>query len=234
MGAKVVSTAMLSHPTADPRLVALLDPSGPAAEQFRLLLHRLDRLRAARPLGVVAFTSALAGEGKSTTVANLALCAAKRGRKTILVDCDLRRPGSSKLFGFDEVPPGLASVLEEGAAPEQAIRAGPEGLSVLPAGRSADDPAHLLGSTAFRELVDRLRKSYAEIYLDLPPVLAFADAHVGAAVADGVVMVVRSGETRAEVVREAVDAFSGLPVIGCVLTGCDEVVPRYRRYYGRA
>src|SRR5690606_4151617 len=166
MGAKVISSSVLQYPYLDPRLVTVLHPTGPAAEQYRLLHLRLDRLRAARPLAVVAFTSALAGEGKSTTVSNLAACAARRGRKTILVDCDLRRPGSSKLFGFDEVPPGLASVLDEGAAPEQAIRAGPEGLSVLPAGRSADDPAHLLGSTAFRELVDRLRKSYAEIYLD--------------------------------------------------------------------
>lgn len=233
MGAKVVSTSILSHPTADPRLVALLDPTGPAAEQFRLLHHRLDRLRAARPLGVVAFTSALAGEGKSTTVANLALCAAKRGRKAILVDCDLRRPGSSKLFGFDEVPPGLATILEDEAPVEEAIREGPEGLSLIPAGRSAEDPAHLLGGAAFRGLVDVLRKTYAEVYLDLPPVLAFADAHVGAAVAEGVVMVVRSGETRAELVREAMDAFSGLPVLGCVLTGCDESVPRYRKYYSR-
>lgn len=233
MGAKVVSTSILSYPTTDPRLVSLLDPTGPAAEQFRLLHHRLDRLRAARPLGVMAFTSALAGEGKSTTVSNLALCAAKRGRKAILVDCDLRRPGSSKLFGFDEVPPGLASILEEQAPLEQAIRAAPEGLALLPAGRSAEDPAHLLGGAAFRELVDTLRNTYAEVYLDLPPVLGFADAHVAAAVAEGVVMVVRSGETQAELVREAMDAFSGLPVLGCVLTDCDEAVPRYRKYYSR-
>jgi|SRR5690606_2011004 len=234
MGAKVISSSVLQYPYLDPRLVTVLHPTGPAAEQFRLLHHRLDRLRSARPLAVVAFTSALAGEGKSTTVSNLAACAARRGRKTILVDCDLRRPGSSKLFGFDEVPPGLASILEQEVPVEQAIRQGPEGLSLIPAGRTADDPAHLLGSTRFRQLVETLRGAYQEIYLDLPPALAFADAHVAAAVADGVVMVVKSGETRAEVVREALDAFSGLPVVGCVLTGCDEAVPRYRKYYARS
>lgn len=233
MGAKVVSTSLLSYPAVDSRLVTLLDPSGPAAEQFRLLHHRLDRLRASRPLGVVAFTSALAGEGKSTTVSNLAVCAAKRGRKAILVDCDLRRPGSSKLFGFEEVPPGLASLLEQEAPVEEAIRTGPENLALIPAGRSAEDPAHLLGGAAFRKLIGSLRGAYEEIYLDLPPVLGFADAHVGGAVAEGVVMVIRSGDTQAEVVREAMDALSGLPVLGCVLTGCDESVPRYRRYYNR-
>lgn len=233
MGAKVVTTSELTYPSIDARLVTLVDPTGPAAEQLRLLHHRLDRLRSSRPLGVVAFTSALAGEGKSTTVSNLALCAAKRGRKAILVDCDLRRPGSSKIFGFEEVPPGLATLLEEDAAAEGAIRRGPENLSLIPAGRSAEDPAHLLGGAAFRGLIESLRGAYDEIYLDLPPVLAFADAHVGASVADGVVMVVRSGDTRAEVVREAMDAFSGLPVLGCVLTGCDETVPRYRKYYNR-
>src|SRR5690554_4487017 len=132
MGAKVISSSVLQYPYLDPRLVTVLHPTGPAAEQFRLLHHRLDRLRQARPLAVVAFTSALAGEGKSTTIANLAVCAAKRGRKAILVDGDLRRPGSSRIFGFDDVPPGLASVLEEEAPVERAIRAGPEGLSILP------------------------------------------------------------------------------------------------------
>lgn len=233
MDAKVVSTSELSYPAIDPRLVTLVDPSGPAAEQFRLLHHRLDRLRASRPLGVVAFTSALAGEGKSTTVSNLAVCAAKRGRKVILVDCDLRRPGSSKLFGFEEVPPGLASILGQEASVEEAIRMGPENLALIPAGRSMEDPAHLLGGENFRKLIDSLRGAFEEVYIDLPPVLAFADAHVVAAVAEGLVMVVRSGETQAEVVREAMDAFSGLPVLGCVLTGCDEVVSRYRKYYTR-
>src|SRR5690606_11126630 len=149
MGAKVISSSVLQYPYLDPRLVTVLHPTGPAAEQYRLLHLRLDRLRAARPLAVVAFTSALAGEGKSTTVSNLAACAARRGRRTILVDCDLRRPGSSKLFGFDEVPPGLASILEQEVPVEQAIRQGPEGLSLIPAGRTADTPRTFWAARAF-------------------------------------------------------------------------------------
>lgn len=232
MDANVIPTAAQLEPI-DPRLVALADTMGPAAEQFRMLHHRLDRIRSTRPLGVVAFTSAVAGEGKSTTAANLAACAAKRGRKTALVDCDLRRPGSSKLFGFDGVPPGLAGVLHGEASVHEAIRSGPEGLAVVPAGRTAEDPPGLFSTPRFRSLVDELRQAFDEVYLDLPPVLAFADAQVAASVAEGVVMVVRSGQTQVELVREAVDVFSGLPVLGCVLTGCNESLPVYRTYYRR-
>lgn len=233
MDANVIPTTAAEFESIDPRLVALIDPMGPAAEQFRMLHHRLDRVRSTRTLGVVAFTSALAGEGKSTTAANLAACAAKRGRKAVLVDCDLRRPGTSKLFGFEAVPPGLAGVLDGEVTVRQAIRRGPEGLAVVPAGRTAEDPSGLFATAHFRGAIDELRGSFDEIYLDLPPILAFADAHVAASVAEGVVMVVRSGQTRVEVVQEAVDAFTGLPLLGCVLTGCDEALPMYRTYYKR-
>lgn len=233
MDANVIPTPAVEADLLDPRLVSLLDPKGPAAEQFRMLHHRLDRIRSSRPLTVIAFTSAVAGEGKSTTVANLAACAAKRGRRTVLVDCDLRRPGSSKLFGLDDPSPGLVSVLNGDESLREAIRSGPDGLAVIPAGRTAEDPPGLFSSSAFQEVVDELRSSFQEIYLDLPPVLAFADAHVVGSVADGVVMVVRSGQTQVEQIREAVDALSGLPMLGCVLTGCEETIAVYRKYYGR-
>jgi hypothetical protein len=85
----------------DGRLVALLHPESMAAEQYRVLLARLDRMKAARPMRVVAVTSCARGEGRSMTAANLALTAAREGREVALVECDLRRPSLAALFDLE-------------------------------------------------------------------------------------------------------------------------------------
>lgn len=216
----------------DTRLVTLTAPMSAAAEQFRMLHLRLDRMRASRPLAVVAVTSAVAGEGKSLTVANLAACAARRGRRVALVDCDLRRPRVGDLLGLADGP-GLGAILGGRARFEDAVRIGPAGLTVLPGGEGPDDPSGLFQGPAFRQVIDRLRQTCQEIYLDLPPVLPFADAPSAASLADGVVLVVRGQKTPAAEAVEAVDQLAGAPLIGCVLTGCGSDAA-YRRYYARA
>lgn len=215
----------------DPRVVALAAPEGPAAEQFRLLHLRIERLRRELPLQAVAFTSAVAGEGKTLTAANLAASAVRRGKSTILVDCDLRRARLAGLFGVADRP-GLAELLAGGTSIEAAIRRGPSGLGILPAGSPPADPGGLFAGGSLRDLLDRLRREYEEIVLDLPPVLPFADALAAAAVADGVVVVVRNGETPAELVEEAVAALADTRLLGCVLTACDDAAVAFRRYHG--
>ncbi|HWV39688.1 MAG TPA: CpsD/CapB family tyrosine-protein kinase [Vulgatibacter sp.] len=232
MDAKAVRRNLDNLDVVDPRLVALTDPTGAAAEQFRMLHLRLDRLREQRPIPVIALTSAVAGEGKSLTVANLAACAARRGRKVALVDCDFRRPAVGRLFGVGPGP-GLAQALAGNQAIAKAIRSGPFGLTLVPAGEAPDDPAGLFAGKGFGAVVDELRAGHDEIYLDLPPILPFADALVAAAVADGVVVVVRNGQTPAEQVEEAVASLSGAPLLGCVLTGCGDGATAYRKYYAR-
>jgi len=232
MDANVLQRSTDALDLVDPRLVSLTDPSGAAAEQFRMLHLRLDRARELRPIPVVALTSAVAGEGKSLTAANLAACAARRGRKTVLVDCDFRRPAVDRLFGM-ALADGLASVLTGERKLANAIRQGPAGLQLLPAGEVQQDPAGLFTGKAFTSLLDELRGSHEEIFLDLPPVLPFADAQVAAGAADGVVVVIRSGQTPAEQVEEAVANLAGMPLLGCVLTSCAEGASAYRRYYSR-
>lgn len=212
----------------DRRLVTLTTPGAGAAEQFRMLHLRLDHIRARQQLGVVALTSAVPGEGKSLTVANLAACAARRGRRVAALDCDLRRPRLAELFGLSDGP-GLASVLGERKRIEDVMRIGPAGLTVIPGGEGPDDPSSLFQGEAFRELLDRMRQTFQEIYLDLPPVLPYADALAVASVADGVVLVVRGQRTPARLAEEAVDQLAGTPLVGCVLTGCGSE-GTYRRY----
>jgi capsular exopolysaccharide synthesis family protein len=215
----------------DPRLVVLTDPASAAAEGFRMLHLRLERIRAGKALGVTALTSAVAGEGKSLTTANLAAWAARRGRRAVVIDGDLRRPKLAELFGLEEGP-GLAGLLGGGARVEDAIVPGPAGLAVIPAGGERD-PAELLAGAGFRALLDRLRTGYDEVYVDLPPALAFADAAAVAGAADSVIVVVQSGRTPAEIVNQAIELLAGCPLVGCVLTGHDGGAAAYRSYWSR-
>jgi protein-tyrosine kinase len=211
------------HPAA-PRNVALAPPESLAAEQFRMLLARLDRASSARPLRTIAISSCARGEGRSTTALNLAFTAAREGREAVLVECDLRRPSLATVL--DLAPrAGLADVIEGKAELSQAV-ARVNGLAVLCAGE-AREPAGIWRSPRLAATLDALRASYPLVVLDAPPALAFGDASRLASAADGVVLVVRAGETPREVVRMAVDALAD-KVVGIVLNGVEE--NGYARY----
>src|ERR1051325_4099748 len=191
--------------SVDARLVALTQPMSAAAEQYRMLLHRLRHIRALRGEAirggaVIAVTSAVRGEGVSITAANLALTAARaRDAKVALVDCDLRRPGQSQLFGMG-ARPGLAEVLTGKTEVGEALGHHHEGhLAVIAAGKSSgSESASLLAGPRFAQTLSLLRTLFDEIYLDVPPALATADAQVVAYKADGIVMVARANETPRE------------------------------------
>lgn len=212
----------------DERLVALTNPLGAAAEQYRMLLHRLRHIRALRGDAiqggtVVAITSSVRGEGVSITAANLALTAARsRDARVALVDCDLRRGGLAQLFGMGGRA-GLADVLTGKTEVGEALGRFHEGhLAVVGAGRAAGaESASLLASPRFAQTLSLLRTLFDEVYLDVPPALATADAQVVAYKADGVVMVARAGLTPREQVASAVRALQGAPVWGVVLNGVD-------------
>lgn len=202
---------------AGAQLVALADPLSPAAEQYRVLYHRLARMAARRPARVVAVTSAGRGEGRTTTAANLALTAAGEGRSVLLVEADLRRPALAALLGL--VPrAGLGELLEGTAEPGQAIvRVG--ALSVLCAGK-ARDPSAALRSARAPGVVDGWRAAYDHVYLDAPPALAFADGDRIVAEADLAVLVVRVRVTPRQVVGLALEAL-GDRAAGIVLNDLD-------------
>jgi capsular exopolysaccharide synthesis family protein len=212
----------------DERLVALTNPLGAAAEQYRMLLHRLRHLRGLRGDAiqggaVVAVTSSVRGEGVSITAANLALTAARaRDAKVALVDCDLRRGGLGAIFGMG-ARSGLADVLAGKTEIGEALGRYSEGhLAVITAGRApGSESASLLAGPRFAQTLALLRTLFDEIYLDVPPALATADAAVVAHKADGIVMVARAGVTPREQVAGAVRSLMGAPVWGVVLNGVD-------------
>lgn len=210
------------------RLVARAAPESLAAEQYRVLLARIDRVAAARPLRAVAITSCARGEGRSLTAANLALTAAREGRDVALVECDLRRPSLVRLL---ELAPraGIAEVAEGRADLSQAlVRMGT--LSVLCAGEPRD-PATIARSPRLSAALETLRASCALTVLDVPPALALSESGRLVGAADGIVLVVRAGTTPRDVVLMAVETLAER-LIGIVLNGVDE--PGYARYLSAA
>jgi capsular exopolysaccharide synthesis family protein len=166
----------------------------------------------------IAVTSPAKGDGKSLTVANLALTMAQEFQQRVLVvDADLRRPTVHHLFGLGDGP-GLGDVLMNVAELDHALVSLPEyHLTVLPAGVPPSHPAELLGSAAMRRLLDTLRTRFDRILIDVPPVAPLADLHILAPMVDGLLMIVRAGVTPKPAIERALAGLDLSKVLGLVL-----------------
>jgi capsular exopolysaccharide synthesis family protein len=177
-------------------------------------------------------TSPGPGEGKSITVANLAVAMAQSGLEVVAVDADLRRPRLRELFGVRRGG-GLTGSLLEGAVDGRLreVKAA-KGLSVLPAGKLPPNPAELLSSRRMHDLLDLLAGQADVVLVDSPPVLSVTDAAVLARSVDGVLLVMGAGETRREAARRAVESLGrvGGNLVGVVL---NRVPTRQGSYYYR-
>jgi protein-tyrosine kinase len=214
------------------QVVTLTAPASAAAEQYRSLYYRLERLREMRPLKVVALTSALPGEGKTVTTVNLALAAARANpdRSILLIDADLRRSQVGEYLGIRSRP-GLAELVAGDCEVGDAVRRFKSTrLAIIPAGGVPEEPAYLLAGNRMKSLMHAMREGFDEVYIDLPPILPFADASILACQSDGVVMVVRAHVTSQKRVTEAVEQLAGAPLLGCVLNGVEPSAPYLKSY----
>lgn len=213
-------------------LITVTNPRSPISEAFRTLRTNLEFSSLDHPLHTMVVTAAASEEGKSTTLANLAVIMAEGGKRVILVDCDLRRPALHDIFGVpnDE---GLTTMLRDDAAlndpPLQ--ETGIEGLSLLPSGPPPANPAVLLGSRRMREVIATLRERADLVLFDAPPVVAVTDAAVLAAQTDGVLLILRAGSTRREYAQRAKELLEkvNVRIIGAVLCNApfDATLQRY-------
>jgi len=221
---------VLCHLPPDARLVWGQDHRI-AAEKYRLLAHKIRMKKRQKPITKVLITSAIPGEGKTSTAANLAIVLARNGRRVLVVDGDLREPDIHTVLGVPSQP-GLSEVLTGEASVEQALRCiDPFGLYCMPAGHPRSNPVPLLESTAMRSTLAVAEGAFEWVIIDSPPLNPFADAHCIASMADGVLLVVRWGVTPREELDHALTALKGTPLLGLVLNGYDE--PRQAYYYSR-
>jgi capsular exopolysaccharide synthesis family protein len=232
-----------SNGDLDPMLIAYHQPRSPAAEAFRTLRTALYFSSLGAGHKAIEVTSPEPGDGKSTLAANLAVSIAQSGKRTLLVDADLRKPRIGKMFHIASEA-GLASVLGQGVEVADAIQAtAVSDLWVLPAGPRPPDPAELLTSPHFADLLDLLREKYDYVVVDTPPLLPVTDACVVAPRVDGVLLTIRiskHGRPHAERAKEILNSL-GAELTGIVVNGPGEKGSRdgyggygYGRYgYGR-
>jgi capsular exopolysaccharide synthesis family protein len=231
-------TAMLPiGASADLPAGQLPSPSSADAEAYRLLRTNLHWApQGVDALKTLVITSAMTREGKSMTSANLAFAFALEGRRTLLVDCDLRRTRLHHVFGVPRNP-GLAQLLRGHLPAAAAVRSTfLPGLFFLPSGHLSSLPSDLLGLKQTRAVLDELAGMFDMIILDTPPVLSVADPVILAAQANGVILVVRAGETDREAVHQALRQLDsvGARVLGAVLNDPSGEVKRYGDYYATA
>ncbi|HEX5750394.1 MAG TPA: CpsD/CapB family tyrosine-protein kinase [Archangium sp.] len=219
----------------DRRVVSLTAPASSAAEQYRSLYYRLERMRELRPLKVVGVTSAMPGEGKTVTTVNLALAAARANpeRRILLIDADLRRGQVADVLGI-KGRPGLTELLNgECEVRELVRRFHATRMAVITAGSTPEEPTQSLASGKMKQFLKVVREHFDEVYMDLPPTLPFADSAILGHQTDGLLMVVRANVTPARAVNQAVEQLGGAPILGCVLNGAEMSDTPYLKNYVR-
>jgi capsular exopolysaccharide synthesis family protein len=193
-------------------------PQDVASEAFRTL--RTTLAFSCGQSQRLVISSAEPGDGKTTVLANLAVSYAQAGKRTLLIDADMRRPGLTSLLEL-RASAGLSDVLRcqqplVEAAQERIQPLDVEGLEVLPCGPRPPNPAELLASERFSDLVAWAETVYDQVLIDAPPVLAASDAAIIGRLVDGVVLVVRPDKNRRRLVVRAVESFAAL---GATLLG---------------
>ena len=220
------------------RLATLLNPRSPAAEAYRTLRTNIEFASVDSPLRTILVTSAIPGEGKTTTAANLAIAFAQAGRRTLLLDADLRKPGVHRIFELPNAT-GLTSLVRaDDAATESLTNATEqENLRVMTTGPLPPNPAELAGSQRMRTILFRLASEFDLVVVDSPPLQAVTDAAILSSLTDGTLLVIDAGRSRRGAVQQGREALARVDahVLGAVLNRLSERLQSeyyYYRYYG--
>lgn len=199
---------------------------------------------------VICFTSATAAEGKTTTVINMARTFAKAGQKVLFVDADLRRSVVAERYETDKIAVGLTQFLKADAKADDIVyKTNVENLYMIPTGKRPGNPSELLGSNAFKTLMDELKEQYDYVLVDTAPLGLVIDAALIAVHCDGAVVIVEHDKIGRRAAMKVVEQLkqSGCQIMGGIMTkmpyvGMEYGYGRYRsriysryyeRYYGR-
>ncbi|MDQ0243776.1 capsular exopolysaccharide synthesis family protein [Bacillus fengqiuensis] len=223
-----------TSPTTQRSLIAHVQPKSPISEQYRTIRTNIQFSNVDGNLHSVMVTSSSPGEGKSTTVANLAVVFAQQGKNVLLVDADMRKPTVHYTFRLENHI-GLTNVLTKQAALSSAIHeTSIENLSVLTSGPIPPNPAELLASAGMKEMMEEMYKEYDIVLFDTPPVLAVTDGQILANLCHGSILVIRSGETVIEAAQKSKELLMNAQgkLLGVVLNQKKQEKGEYFYYYG--
>ncbi len=212
------------------------DPDSPISEEYRKLKTLLLRMTKQESRNTVMVTSAISGEGKSVTSANLAVMLSREyGQTVLLIDADLRRPSLQEYLGT-ATHLGLADCLEDGIDAGRAIvKTGIQKLSFMSAGGKADNPSELLSSQRMKEFLSELKHRYQDRYIiiDTAPILLFAETQALSVLVDGVLVVVKEGGVSLKGLTQMLEILKAANVIGMVYNNASaaSLDGRYHSHY---
>lgn len=200
-------------------LIAHNDLKNPATEAYRVIRTSIQFAQAGKELQTIALTSCTPNEGKSTTIANLAVVLTQAGKSVLLIDCDMRNPTVHKNFNLSNKV-GLSSCISMGTALSDAVqKTSIEGLYALTGGVIPPNPSELLGSEQMKNVLQRAKEQYDYVLIDTPPVMPVTDALIVGRFVDGMILVIASAEVKVEMARDVKNQLvnAGANILGVVL-----------------
>ncbi len=184
-------------------LVTMANPRSTSSEAYRKLRTNIQFSSIDSQIQTIMIASASSGEGKTTTIGNLAVTYAQEGKKVLVMDTDLRKPAVHLMFNVPNHV-GLTSVLSSQYKVTEVLReTGVEGLHVLSSGPIPPNPSEMIGSRKMTALLEGLKEEYDVILFDTPPVLTVTDALIISSLCDGVILVVNAGKVKKDLVKKA-------------------------------
>ncbi len=225
---------ILNFDADNERLITLHKPRAPQAENFRSVRLNLDYASPDEELRSILITSAAPSEGKSTLASNLAIVMAQGGKRTVLIDGDMRRPKVHRIFDVPNMV-GLSNLFLPSAngATDSISPTAIENLFVVSSGPLPPNPSELFYSRRAGEIIQNTEKVSDMVIVDTPPIATMTDAAAIARHVDGVVLAVRFGQTKQRVLDQALEALQQVNarILGLVITDIGNKNNRYGNYY---
>lgn len=214
-------------------IITYLDSKSPISEAFRTLRTNIQFASVDKEIKTIMITSSGPSEGKSTIAANLAVVMAQVGKKTLLVDADMRKPTVHHTFHILNRE-GLTTALSGQKEVNQLVKKTEiENLDILSSGPIPPNPAELLGSKSMSRQIEEISTQYDIVLFDTPPIIAVADAQILASQLDGVLLVINSGKTNQDMAVKAKVLLDNVKakILGCVLNNRKIQGENYYYYY---
>ena len=213
------------------RIFSLEDPKSIVSEAFRTLRTNIQYTNIDKNVKIITITSPSQREGKSTVSSNLAFSLAESGKKTLIIDCDMRKPRLHKMFGVSNLD-GLTRYLMGELQENEGFKKvrGAENLDLLTSGPVPPNPAELLGSNRMKEFLGELEDRYDYIILDSPPIGLVTDSAIISTISDGTILVLEVGQTQTDIAVHATELLKKVnaKILGVIL---NKIPVRGNQYY---
>jgi capsular exopolysaccharide synthesis family protein len=217
-------------------IIAYNTPKSPISEAYRVLRTNLQFASLDFPLQVILVTSSGPSEGKSTTVANLAVTFTQSGSKVLIIDADLRKPRIHKIFGVSNRFGATNAVVDTVNLEDYIQTTEIERLSIMTSGPIPPNPAELLGTNRMKNLLNNLREIFDIILIDSPPVMMVTDAQILSTQSDGVLIVAASGQVTGDALNRSKELLEKVnaTILGVIMNKQEYQFNNYYQYYYRS